>query len=313
MKRILLTTILLFAIVSIAVSQNTLPNTGFEDWEDFGYYEEPAGGVWTTANRAVLLNPEIFKVTTFKTEDAYAGNYAAMLVTDLADLPGNNDILQSGALATGVFDEMAPPPANLKTGTPFTARPHTFKGYYKYFSVEHDSLDMWAILTKWNSSTSHQDTVGVAWVTDSTIVREYTLFDIPFIYYSEDEPDSIHVVFSPSAAGDLFLGQVGSTLYVDEILLQLVNGIGLTLMPEIQVKTYPNPASDVIHFLLSDRLEMGEVVIYDVNGKELLSRKIRENRAQINISNFIRGTYYYTFLEKGRLINSGTFLVSGNK
>lgn len=312
MKKVLPTIILLLAVVTLTYSQSTIPNTGFEDWIDYEYYEEPAGGVWTTANRAVLLNPEVFHVTTFKTEDAYAGNYAAMITTNLADLPGDNDILQSGALATGVFNELAPPPNNLTTGTPFTARPHTFKGWYKYLPVEHDSLDMWAILTKWNTETNFQDTVGVAWITDSIMVREYTLFDIPFVYHSNDEPDSIHVVFSSSAGGDFFLGQVGSTLYVDEILLQLENGIGLTIMPEVQVKTYPNPATDLVNFSLSDRLEMGEVILYDVNGRELFSQKINENQVQINISNFIRGTYYYTFLEKGRLVNSGSFMVSGN-
>jgi len=170
---------------------------------------------------------------------------------------------------------------------------------------------MWAILTKWNTETNHQDTVGVAWVTDSTMVPEYTLFNIPMIYYSDEEPDSIHVVFSPSAGGDFFLGQVGSTLYVDEISLEMENGIDLLLMPEISVKTFPNPASDKIYFSISDVLTDGQVRIYDLNGKELFTHSFRGNQIEIDLSGYIHGTYFYSFREKGQIVNSGSFMVSG--
>ncbi len=311
MKR-LLPGIIFTLIFSVHLAgQSTLPNMGLEEWIDStGFYEEPSGGVWTTANRIVLLNPDIFKETTFKTEDAYAGQYAAKIVTDIALLPPPNDMLLTGTLATGWFDVYALPPTNLKMGVPFTARPVRFKGYYKYFSVEHDSCDIWAILTKWNSVTLQRDTIGDTYLTDTVIVSEYTLFNLPFQYYSEDDPDSISVVFASSAAGDLFLGSVGSTLFVDEISLELSNGTELLLMPEVVVRTYPNPASNIVCFELNAFMKDGKLILLNSQGKSCSSQQFKGKKTNIDLANYPEGIYFYQLFEGNRLINGGSIIRS---
>ena len=309
MKRILPGIILTLISSLHLAGQSTLPNMGFEEWIDStGFYEEPAGGVWTTANRIILLNPDVFKVTTFKTEDAYAGQYAAKIVTDIALLPPPNDMLLTGTLATGWFDVYALPPTNLKMGVPFTARPVRFKGYYKYFSVEQDSCDIWAILTKWNPVILQRDTIGDTYLTDTVTVSEYTLFDLPFQYYSEGDPDSISIVFASSAAGDLFLGSVGSTLFVDEISLELSSGAELLLMPEIVVRSYPNPVRDIVYFELNAFIKDGKLVLLDSQGKSCSSQQFKGSKTSIDLANYPEGIYFYQLFEGNRLINSGSVI-----
>ncbi len=285
-----------------------------EEWIVFpfstGQYEEPGGGVWTTANRAVLLNPEIFKITTFKTEDAHLGNYAARIVTDLADLPGPNDILQTGTLATGYFDEMALPPSNLKDGVPFNGRPYRFKGYFKYFSVNHDSCDVYSLLYKWNSLTHRRDTVAYAWKTDTIRVTEWTQFDVPYHYYSDETPDTISIIFAPSAAGDLFEGQVGSTLYIDDISLEFENGVEWMLMSEITTRAYPNPVADRVTIELSEEIRQGTIVLYSFQGNECLRMHFTGNIATLNVMDFPPGSYYYQVVDVKKIVSGGSFIIS---
>lgn len=295
-------------------SQTVLPNMNMEEWIEHpfstGSYWEPGGGIWTTANRAVLLNPEIFKITTFRTDDAYEGNYAAMMVTDLAELPGN-DLLQAGALATGYFNELAPPPTNLKDGVPFTGRPLRFKAYYKYFSVNHDSCDMWAILYKWNPALQHRDTLAVAWITDTVRVTEWTQFNIPFIYQSDQDPDTISIVFSPSAAGDTFEGQVGSTLYIDDISLEFENGVEWKLMSEVTSRAYPNPSQAKLTIELSCYIDEGRILFFDIQGKQHSVVSFSGSQVDTDVSGFAPGYYQYQVMESRKVISGGNFIVSG--
>ncbi len=268
----------LFMLISHSlVSQYSLPNGDMEEWIIYpfstGYYEEPGGGIWTTANRAVLLNPSIFKITTFKTKDAHLGNYAARIVTDIADMPGPNDIIQTGTLAIGYFDELALPPTNLKDGMPFTGRPDRFKVWYKYLSVNGDSCTMYAILYKWNNFLHKRDTIGYAGLTDNVTVSGYTLLDLPFTYFSVEEPDTLSIIFASSAAGDLFLGQVGSTLYIDDISLEWY------IPPEIQSQ----PQSWLVC--------PGDMVSFEITASGTLPITYQWQKDEINIPDAINPSY----------------------
>ncbi|MCX6234694.1 MAG: PCMD domain-containing protein [Bacteroidetes bacterium] len=313
MRKYLLSVLFFFAFTCVALGQTTLPNMGMNEWamDTSGYYEEPTGGVWTTANKVCLLNPAVFKVTTFKTTDANSGAYAARIVTDTVGLEGP-DLLLTGTLATGTFDEHAFPPENLKMGMPFTGRPTRFKTWFKYLSVNHDSCDMWCMLTKWNPEKMGRDTIGMAWYTDSVLVSQYTLLDTLITYYSEENPDSIALVYAPSAAGDLFLGQHGSTLFVDDITLEYSNGFNMVLMPELDVTCYPNPANQIIRFEMSEEVKDVQMQVFDAEGKIMSSLFFSGRIVSVDLKGYADGTYYY-YLNKGLTpLNSGTFLKSGH-
>jgi hypothetical protein len=109
------------------------------------------------------------------------------------------------------------PLESLVSGVPYKSKPTRFKGYFKYQPKNGDSCEIRTTLFKWNKDLKKRVKVGEAIMrrTDNTTV--YTPFDLPFEYFSQDEPDSIEVIFTSSAGGEYFLAEIGSTLYIDNV------------------------------------------------------------------------------------------------
>ena len=59
---------------------------------------------------------------------------------------------------------------------------------------------------------------------------------------------------------------------------------------ESELIFYPNPVNDVLN--LSYIQEMNVVKVYNLVGQELLRKKVNSSTAQIDISNFVNGTYF---------------------
>ena len=302
MNRFLPVFLFLFFSVTVLSAQTTLPNMDLESWTDHGNYEEPSGGVWTTANKIVDLLPLVLSPTTNKTTDAQSGTYAAKIETKTAF-----GSLAAGVLATGTFDATATPPDNLQMGMPFTGRPSTFTGYFKYTSVSGDSCDIYAILSKWNGSG--RDVVGEArYPRIDYSVTTYTAFDTPFTYYSADIPDTISLVFSSSAGGATFAGQVGSTLLVDNIGFDYATGIDDAVSTELAVKVYPNPSSGIVNLSFSKVMTNANVEVFDLQGRMVLTNSINGKHIQLEVSSLPSGIYHYQVKEGTSGLASGNFL-----
>lgn len=303
MKNILLFSSI-FIFNAFIFSQTTLPNLDFEDWTSYagGQYEEPSGGVWTTANKVVLLSA-IFPVTTEKTTDAYSGTYAAKMTSIMTSI----SMLVTGSLATGTFNETETPPNNMHLGMPFTGRPQSFTGYYKYIDNNGDSCDIYAILSKWNGSARQE--VGRAGMRSTQTVSTYTKFDLTFNYTSADTPDSISVVFASSAAGDQMLGTDGSTLCIDSVAFIYPTGITeLTNLP-LRVNCYPVPAKESLNFELDHEIKEGSILIFGEAGNSIESISIKEKTFTISLNGFSPGKYFYQITEENNILNSGYFMV----
>ena len=295
----------LFLAYSLGFSQ-TLPNMDFEDWSSYGSYEEPSGGVWTTANKTTLLTA-LIPVTTEKTTDAFSGTYAAKMSTKLAPLIPN-PLLITGTLATGTFNELAVPPDNLQMGTPFTGRPLRFTGYYKYIDNAGDSCDIYAVLSKWNGTT--RQIVGEARMRSTLTVLTYTKFELNFIYSLPDTPDSISVVFASSAAGDQMIGHAGSALFIDNISLEYTNDIFDFSENQINVSCYPGPYDDFVNFKINNALNNGNIAIYNLIGAEIKSlSNLHSTEFSISVDDLKSGCYYYRISDKGSFLASGGFFV----
>lgn len=195
-------------------ASNMLPNGNMEEWISYPNYENPfPEGIWASANKIVDLNPSYYHAVLFKSDDAHSGNFAAKGVTARFDgLP-----LLTGSLSTGLFDvDLQNPLESMIIGVPYKSRPTKFQGFYKYFGVDGDSCEIRTSLTKWDPVAGEQIKVGEAIMRTTDLVDEYTFFDLTFNYYSTEEPDTIDMVFAASAGGEIFVGGVGSTIYVDD-------------------------------------------------------------------------------------------------
>lgn len=175
-------------------------------------YEKPASGWWGSLNTLSTIGGP---TTLRKTTDAYKGDYAVRLETK----SWGEDLSIVGIMASGYFDKELPIGENLVIGRPFTDKPTNFTGYYKYFPEPTDSLGILVTLTRFNAQNSKRDTVAYAEMSNGKTVSEYTQFSLDIEYYSEETPDSIHIILLSSLRGETMDGIPGSTLYIDDIKL----------------------------------------------------------------------------------------------
>lgn len=142
-----------------------------------------------------------------------------------------------------------------KFGTPFSNIPTSITGYYKYkagksFQIDgkpvdnkKDICDIYAVFYETDEKLSTLDgtnvlaedntyIVSVARIKDAKETDEWIKFDLPFEYRTGKSVDmeklkagkyNLAIVFSSSIRGDHFEGAPGSTLYIDEVLLNFTN------------------------------------------------------------------------------------------
>ena len=300
----------LLLIASFILAQLTMaqvPNLDLEQWTDFGQYMEPSGD-WTTANKIVLLsgfNP----VTTTQSTDAHSGMYAAKIETGQIQIIGT---LVSGTLALGEFDQSALPPNNLKQGIPYpyTGQLGSFTGWYKFTSVNGDSATVYSWLFKWNASTGQRDTVAFAGFVTSTTQSSYVQWDEQFTYFSSDTPDSMSIVIASSAEGDVFQGEVGNTIWVDDIQISTATGLIDVYSPEVKVVPFPNPTANKITFNWEGMHVKGNMQIFSMDGKMVRELSVSGNQVETNVDDLPAGTYHFLLNDETTALSSGRFVVN---
>ena len=246
-------------LVSEEVSFKTAPatqlhNMSFDEW----YSEDPSSGksawfpnkdldanyVWDSANKGtsgfgyIPTVPERSDIAV-KGE----GKAAARLETMLVNILGIKK-LAAGNIYTGKFGKVAGVGAELDWGVPFTSRPQTLKGYYKYSPKaidmaeapyndmigQTDNCQIQVLLTDWTEpfliSTADGQFVDVE--KDPAIIafgrfetgeatEGYEEFAIDLEYRDMTRtPKYVVISACASRLGDYFTGAVGSVLYVDE-------------------------------------------------------------------------------------------------
>lgn len=280
-KNIIILIIFLFYTL-FSFSQN-LPNFDFEDWEQRNSFNNPV--TWGTSNFSVYsvynFNPVIQEE-----QNVFSGNSCVKLETIEKNISGEI-IKVAGIITLGTFDiDLSTRKAVIKGGIPFTNKPTVFSGYYKYSTTGIDSCIMSIFLTKFNSSTKVSDTLGMG-VFTSNNQEEWSIFEAPIQYNSNENPDSMNIVILSS---DTSIFDVGSTLFVDKLFVDAT----LNLSKEIitpQISVFPNPASDYIK-VNCPNFSNYNYSLYDITGKKVMSSQLQLTENSINISNLNPGLYF---------------------
>ncbi|MBI9038071.1 MAG: PCMD domain-containing protein [Bacteroidales bacterium] len=196
-------------------AQNQIPNNDFEYWESFGSYEDPID--WNSPNS---YTAGIGVITVTKSTDSYSGNYSAKLES--------RDIIFVGTipgfLTLGEFEiNIATQEYSITGGVPFTGRPSQFTGNFKYSPNSGDQALMAIVLLKHNPG-GVPDTIGMGAKIVTNSVSSWTDFSADIMYFSNEEPDTMNILFLSSAQ----LSPVaGSKLFVDNL------GLMFEVNPEI--------------------------------------------------------------------------------
>jgi hypothetical protein len=321
MKRIF--AFLLFVFIMNAGFTQSFYNGDLEKWDSIhststsNYWFQPSseGTNWlgTLNSLAGLPSTAAGPITCEKTSDAYSGAYAAKLISHPMALGEQITIFIPGMLGTAVMDD---PNVRAIIGNPCAGcKPLHFKGYYKYTPVGSDSCIMLAVVTRWNTELGKRDTIGAGAVLQREAVSVYTPFDVALSYFSAESPDTLSFLMVASAGINLsnFMGcqgQVGSALYVDDLSLDYPAGFEQSLMPEVGVKAYPNPASDQINFLLSKKVDNSVIEMYSADGKLVKTLSASDLTISVSLSGLSSGSYFYKLKEGKHLLNSGTFVIN---
>jgi len=322
MKKFL--SVCLFAFILNAGFTQVIPNGNLESWDSIHsqfssiYWRDPsfAGINWfgtlnSLAGLPAPMGPG--PITVARTTDKYSGTYAAMLTSHPMAL-GTITIFVPGMLGTADLDN-----ANVRAiiGKPCQSlgcNPLRFKGYYKYQPVGSDSCAIIAYVSKWNSGTHQRDVIAYGKMVQYSAVSTYTPFDVALTYYSADVPDSLSFLMVASAGINFvnFMGSQGndgSTMFVDEVSLEYPSGIEQSLMPDVSIKVYPNPANDYVTFELGERVSNGMIEIFTVEGKLVRTCIMNDIKSTVRINGLASGTYYFNLREGKHLLNTGSFIV----
>lgn len=198
MKNRIFTLLILLTISPLQIfSQPQIENGNFENWTN-NYNAENWNSQMTIG---VDFN------TAQKTTDCHSGAFAAKLETTsyfAFNIPGMITLGELNLLGL-----------NTTGGIEFSERPIGISFYMKYQPVL-DTMMMITYLTKWNEETESADTIGGTLYFNTQTIEQYTKITVPILYRSDINPDTLNVLFLSS----LLVGNQGSTLYIDDVVLE---------------------------------------------------------------------------------------------
>lgn len=318
MKKIILASLACTLIAAAGFSQTNLPNGDMEEWHDVTQgtvtYIQINGPLFNTLNELAAIPPPIGPgpLTVEKTDDAHSGSWAAKLKSEnFTMIP--NDIFIPGMMGFTQLDMLN---NGIKLGKPCPGcKPSKFYGWYKFDQVNGDSCAAILLASKWNTTLNKKDTIGYCRTDFYTPQSTWTYFEMPVTYSgSPDVPDSLLILLVSSGGFNAInfqgaVGQVGNTMYVDDISIDYPLGVTQVLMPEIGVKTFPNPAKDRMTVELTKEVPGGMLDIYNMEGKMVSSQKVDRMVCTIDVSGLAAGQYHYKLIDGKTIQNTGFFMI----
>lgn len=231
MKKIIL---ILFSVLSInSFSQDSIPNSGFENWLGSFYLQ-----AWQTTN--LLLPVGVKNVS--QTTNSYEGESAIHLKT--IDLDG---MIVPGVATLGTLDFGA-----TYGGIPFSSRPESLTGF-----VIHPSTgdEVWIFIEFFKNGL----TIGSGSWSSTDSIGEFTQFTTPIEFFSSEDPDTMNITILT----DWFYE--GSSMILDDLSFNYpLTQINLMDIPN-SLLVYPNPFTNHITIETSNEV-IHSVIITDLNG-----------------------------------------------
>jgi len=281
-----------------------IDGSDFENWNQnfyntmfpsYYYWENLPTSVWASSNAATTI---VNDFCCERTTDCHGGSYAAQLETKSVF-----GVAAAGNLFTGEFIADGFSSQALR-GIPFTDKPKSIKGYYKYTPANYDNgsatvpdtCAIYAILSYWDGAQRVE--IARAEMYTSNTVSTYTLFELDFNYVSAQTPDTIAIVFASSKYGDLFEGGIGSTLLIDDV--ELVYPVGYAEENSFDQAWTEENAWNFRFRTSAER----NIQIFDASGRIILSTSTSDEMFTASNQSLTRGVYIYQITE-GQKMYSG--------
>jgi hypothetical protein len=262
------------------------------------YWENLPTNVWASSNAATTI---VNDFCCERTTDCHGGSYAAHLETkSIFSVPAAGNLFTGKFIADGFSSQAL-------RGIPFTDKPESIKGYYKYTPANYnngtatvpDTCAIYAILSYWDGAQRVE--IARAEMYSAASVSAYTLFELDFNYVSSQTPDTIAIVFASSKYGDLFEGGIGSTLLIDDV--ELVYPVGYA-----EENSFDHAWADGDFWNFRFRtISERNIQLFDTSGRIILSATASDELFSASNQNLANGVYIYHITEgkktyRGKLI-----------
>ena len=291
--------ILFISTLSLGFSLSAQPivNGDVESWQSFNdvlgsSYDDLGPNADRSTNflrtlnailEAPLTQQSAFKVTG---QAAYS-NTSIVVATSMVA----GSILVPGYLGTGDVDIAA---ATIYLGRPYTGRPTSMKGMYRYEPVNGDSAAFYCSFSKYDALNQTSSIIGEGNLVVTAAEANWIPFQVPINFSSTDAPDSTNIIISSSAGYDLVnlqgsVGQVNSALYLDDISFEFPASIDT--YSEVNALVYPNPSADEIRVQLENAQEKLRLRLYTISGQQVLETQGAGNEISATVSGLPSGNY----------------------
>lgn len=298
MKKIF--TLFIFTLLSFTIVAQTLPNNGFEEWvsNPLPAYEEPVQ--WNTPNPLTSLAGA---VTVEKSDDAYAGEFSAKLITKTI-IEGVNS---PGLITYADFSvDFATAEYEISGGLFMKEKVFSLSGQYKYKGEGGDSATVF-IYSFANPEDGDFDTIGIGYrfLHDAA---EWTPFTVNMIALNDHAPDTFNVMITSAGTFSIEDMPAGSTLNVDDLTIETNVGIFDATVGHIDMSVFPNPAVDRVTFETSDMAKERKLLVYDISGRIVRDLEFNNRSLVVETGDLPSGNYSYRVMSKNKLFNSGSFI-----
>jgi hypothetical protein len=260
-------TVLIFFGINVFAQ---IPNSGFENWTNFGPYMDANG--WNSANSASTST--FYPVT--RVSDPFPTNvglYSYRIQNKPSVLPNWE--------AYG-FSWNSSITSGPKAAFPISGHPNSLTGYYKWFPQSGDTMYINVLLYKTGSVVSSGK------MTKITATTNWTSFNLPVsAYVSADSANIILAAFNADGPNNIPYGN--SVLHVDNLNFDnLVTGIE-DLNAQAEVSVLPNPFFETISVNTSDQ---GKFEMIDLLGATVLQGKLEKGPNTIAAPHLNPGLYF---------------------
>jgi len=285
------TILILFFVAVKTFAQNPTPNPGFENWSQTGNYFNPDGWNNLNSQTAILGILTCSRVTA--AADIHSGTYAMKLTTRSVFGITANGIASTATLITT-------PPYGVTGGIPYTLRPDSITGWYKYTPGSSSDSGFFQFVLQ----GALGDTIGIVkHCTPNAAVSNYTRFSAPITYLSTATPTSSYWILSSSDGTNPV---VNSSLLVDDISLVFNPTSSLnTLEHSSQILLPQNPVTDFIRLVGHQGFQCQ---VMDVSGRLLLESYLQSAEQQLDVNSLPKGAYLLTLRSKDGLFKSARFI-----
>ncbi len=257
--------------------------------ETFGNWDTCAAGelpqYWDGFNRQIIINGmNLGEVICVKKDSADPQDIDySVRITSESILGGS---VVPGMLTTGNLNiNFTSQNGDIDGGVPYTQKPATLKGWYKYNPNGTDT----ALVSVWFKKNGVN--FGGGKLELSTQKQVWTLFEVSLSYQPNITPDTMNIMFSSSILEDNL--PIGSSLEIDHIWLE-GGSLGVNNNQELinKTKIYPNPASSYIYIEAPRNMTHYKVSIYNTSGQRIISINSESNLSKVNTNQLAKGIYF---------------------